>query len=65
MRVCDRHIDRVARHRVQIVEDDSGFDLCDECKTELLQFLCAPLLTVNGAEPKRRGRPPKNLAQAE
>lgn len=65
MRVCDRHPDRRASDRVHIEADDSYFDLCAECKTDLLTFLCRPRESGTDEAPKRRGRPPKNLTQVE
>lgn len=42
MRCCDRHQDRRAVESVLVVGDDSTFDLCAECKTDLLGFLSTP-----------------------
>ena len=39
MRVCDRHMDRPARDTIIISAEDERFDLCDECKSDLLMFL--------------------------
>ena len=58
MKVCDRHPDRQATEAVCIVKDDAYFDLCAECKTDLLRLLTEP---VKPPEPPKRGRP-KNSA---
>ena len=57
MRVCDRHPNEVARESVLIEHEYQRFDLCSECKTELLMFLCNASNRVE--EPKK-----KNLAKA-
>lgn len=59
MRVCDKHPDRPARDTVVIVNDDSRMDVCSECKTELLLLMHAPDAPI-----KKRGKPAKDLAQA-
>lgn len=58
MRVCDRHRDRQARETVQIVGDDTYFDLCAECKTEVLMLL------ASDPDPKA-APPPKPSATPE
>jgi hypothetical protein len=58
MKVCDKHQDRRAVDTIHILQDDTRIDVCDECKYQVAEMLSAPVLE------KRRGRPPKNLAQA-
>lgn len=59
MKVCDRHQDRKAVDTIHCQQDDTRIDVCDECKFAIMELLATP-----AEEPKRRGRPPKNLAQA-
>jgi len=42
LRVCDRHPERRARESVSLKNEESHFDLCDECKSDLLRFLTEP-----------------------
>lgn len=56
MRVCDRHPDRRARDAVILEQDDARFDLCDECKTEIVGLLTAPV------EPVKRRQKSENPA---
>ena len=39
MRVCDRHPKELARDTILVEADYQRFDLCAECKTEILLFL--------------------------
>jgi hypothetical protein len=64
VRVCDRHRDRPAKESLHIERDDARFDLCAECKTALLSFLCSED-SSDAERPVRRSRQAKNLAQAE
>jgi len=63
MRVCDRHPDRRARETLKLVHEEALFDLCEECKTDVLQFLCEPPAPPVEVAP-RRGRPPKEKIPA-
>lgn len=54
MRVCDRHPDRRARDSVVLEQDDARFDLCDECKTDVVSFLTAPVTNSATADKPRR-----------
>jgi hypothetical protein len=60
MRVCDRHSDRRAIDAVIIHGDDSRFDVCAECKSELLALLCSPVVSDEAAPGRVRGRPLKS-----
>lgn len=59
MRVCDRHNDRKAIDTIHVAGEDTRIDVCDECKYEVMELLTSPITL-----PKQRGRPPKNLAEA-
>lgn len=59
MKVCDKHPDRRATDTIRIERDDAHIDVCSECKTDVLLLLTAPAEVG-----KKRGRPPKDLAQA-
>lgn len=59
MKVCDKHNDRKAVDTIHVLRDDTRLDVCDECKYEVMELLTSP-----AEAPKRRGRPPKDLAQA-
>lgn len=39
MRVCDRHPRKKASKRVHFVEDDTWFDLCEPCLSEIEKFI--------------------------
>ena len=58
MKVCDKHQDKKAVDTLHFPLEDVRIDVCDECKYAVMELLSAPALE------KRRGRPPKNLAQA-
>lgn len=60
MRVCDKHKDRQAIDMIVLEKDDTRVDVCDECRYQVLELLATQITEV----PKKRGRPPKDLAQA-
>lgn len=58
MKVCDRHPTEKAVDTLHFPTEDTRIDVCDQCKFAVLELLSTP------DEPKRRGRPPKDLAKA-
>lgn len=52
MKICDRHPGVRAIEIVKLENDYSFFDVCQECKTEVLRYLSEPGLVV--AKSKRK-----------